>query len=170
MGTAHTETMLRDLSTGNVLMYFPINSAVERIMVNDVKTFVRPWAQGGAVCVDIKQWALEIVIQGVFLSTDAPMDADFITAMRALNPVAWASPHIITAEEQYNWLADKLLTTDTFRLDYLNTSYQYSAGSVDIEAGQYPPVTPREFRCDEEGSIDRIPFTLRLSVGQPELE
>lgn len=130
MAITHRDIALYDNDTSNVIMYFPITTTVERIGMNDIFEATRPWGNGGSIAVDKKLWKIELVIQGTFVSTDIPVDPDFVTDLRAIPgvPAAWAVG-TITAEQQYDWLFEQLLTIDEFRLDYLDASYRYATGS-----------------------------------------
>ena len=170
MGTEYANVRLTD-SAGAALMYFPIASTIEEVRGNALNRYALPWSRGGEAIADLHIVTGEIVIQGTFVSTDAPGDADWITALRALNPVAWAAPHVITAREQWNWLLNELITTTGgLRLYYNDDEFRYATALRDIAVGDYPPVVWKDCRVIGEAGKDRLDFTLRFVVGRTSLE
>lgn len=164
---AHNEIILYTLS-GTALMYLPITTVFEQNWQNALTVSPKPWDRGGPHVVDVKMWAGEVVLQGSFISSDAPADPDFITALRSL-PGMPVAPTVITADMQYDYLQDKVITTNEFWLHINNRDYKYASGSVDISAGKYPPATPKEIRILAEGSKDELVWTMRCVIGQVRL-
>ena len=148
-------------------MYFPLTSTVEEVWQNDVFRAPRPWNKGGGVAVDVKTWTGEIVIQGQFISIDGNVDSDYETDIRTLMSIA--SPTVISPQEQHNFLLEKLLTTNNFVLFYNGNEYGFASGSVDISAGEYPPVVVLEYRAIGEGNKDILNFTFRCVIAQASL-
>lgn len=148
-------------------MYFYLTSSVEEIWANNVMATTRYFSKGGPIIADTNQWASEVVISGSFVSTDSNVDADLVTALRALSgvPASWTAPNTITARQQFDFLLSRLVSTTEYKLHYNDTIYGYAASSANIAAGHYPYIVPKEFRILGEGSKDRLEWTMRCVLG-----
>lgn len=148
-------------------MYFPVTTTIEEVWQNKTESFIKMWDDGGQITVDKKMWAGEIVIQGVFLSSDEPLDSDYVDDLRTL--LGLGAGVTVTARMIYRYMSKQLLTTDDFVLHYNDDEFGYSVANVDIEDGKWPPVVIKEWRAMGETSKDRVEFTIRASISQVKL-
>jgi hypothetical protein len=154
----HTNIRL-ETTGGTVVAYLAPNFKIEPVAKNDLFSQARPRGKP-SISRDQQVITHQVVAQGVFEHSEnlPPAHASDLETLFGHAPV--------TAREQVNRLFDYMIQEGgPFHLYDVADEYRYSEGSIDYEAGKFPPVNIDEFRPPSEGGFERFNYMIKMIVG-----
>lgn len=164
----HTDIRLE--KNGDVVAYFAPNSEAVGVADNSLEP------KGGAPLPgdrpqrvrDFQKISDEVTVQGVFMPTHSDGQQNLPDAhVSDLESVFGKSP--VTAKDQVNRIRHFMHTQGgPFELYDGSDEYTASGASgIDWENGVFPVVQVSQFRPTSLGGVNRIEYTLKLTVGTP---